>query len=38
LKVLSWLAEGKYRVDPAAPTASLELLKTQMEAYRVEGP
>jgi hypothetical protein len=38
LKVLSWLAEGKYRVDPAAPTASLKLLKTQMEAYRVEGP
>jgi hypothetical protein len=35
LKVLSWLAEGKYLVDPSAPTASLDLLKVQMEAYRV---
>jgi len=35
LKVLSWLAEGKYRVDPGAPTASLDRLKAQMEAYRV---
>jgi hypothetical protein len=34
LKVLSWLAEGKYRVDPAAPIASLERLKAQVEAYR----
>jgi hypothetical protein len=37
LKVLSWLAEGKYRVDPSAPTASLDRLKAQVEAYRVEG-
>jgi hypothetical protein len=36
LKVLSWLAEGKYIVDSAAPTASLERLKAQVEAYRVE--
>lgn len=34
LKVLSWLAGGKYRVDPAAPTASLDRLKAQVEAYR----
>jgi hypothetical protein len=38
LKVLSWLAEGKYRVDPGAPTASLDELRAQMEAYRVEEP
>jgi hypothetical protein len=37
LKVLSWLAEGKYLVDRTAPTASLDRLKTQVEAYRVEG-
>jgi hypothetical protein len=37
LKVLSWLAEGKYLVDPRAPTASLDRLKAQMEAYRVNG-
>jgi hypothetical protein len=36
LKVLSWLADGKYRVDPNAPTASLDELRAQMEAYRVE--
>jgi hypothetical protein len=36
LKVLAWLAEGKYRVDPAAPTAYLDRLKAQVEAYRVE--
>jgi hypothetical protein len=35
LQVLSWLAEGKYRVDRAAPTATLDQLKTQVEAYRV---
>jgi hypothetical protein len=35
LKVLSWLADGKYLVDRAAPTASLERLKAQAEAYRV---
>jgi hypothetical protein len=38
LKVLSWLAEGKYRVDPSTPTASLDRLKAQTEAYRVEQP
>jgi hypothetical protein len=37
LKVLSWLAEGKYLVDRSAPTASLDRLKAQMEAYRVES-
>jgi hypothetical protein len=36
LKVLSWLADGKYLVDRAAPTASLERLKAQVAAYRVE--
>jgi hypothetical protein len=38
LKVLSWLADRKYVVDPAAPLASLERLKAQVEAYRVEQP
>jgi len=37
LKILSWLAEGKYRVDPAAPTAYLDQLKAQVEAYQVEN-
>jgi hypothetical protein len=37
LKVLSLLADGKYVVDRAAPTASLDRLKAQVEAYRVEG-
>jgi hypothetical protein len=36
LKVLSWLAEGSYVVDRAAPAASLDVLKAQVEAYRVE--
>jgi hypothetical protein len=34
-KVLSWLASGQYRVDPNKPTASLDELKAQVEAYRV---
>lgn len=34
LKVLSWLADGEHIVHPDAPTASLEQLKTQVEAYR----
>jgi len=34
--VLSWLAEGKYRVQPTAPLASLEQLEAQVEAYRLE--
>jgi hypothetical protein len=38
LQVLSWLAEGKYRVDAGAPTVSLDRLKAQIEAYRVEAP
>ena len=37
LKVLSWLAEGTYRVDPAAPMASLDRLKAQVEAYRPDN-
>jgi hypothetical protein len=37
LKVLSWLAAGTYAVDPAAPTASLERLKAQVAAYRMDG-
>jgi hypothetical protein len=36
LKVLSWLASGQYLVDRAASTASLERLKAQVEAYRLE--
>jgi hypothetical protein len=36
LKVLSMLAEGKYVVDRAAPTAPLEHLKAQIEAYRID--
>jgi hypothetical protein len=36
LKVLQMLATRKYVVDPAAPLASLERLKTQVEAYRLE--
>ena len=38
LKVLGMLAEKKYLVDRAAPTASLDRLKAQVEAYRVEQP
>jgi hypothetical protein len=36
LKVLSWLAAGDYVVSRDAPTASTELLKQQVEAYRTE--
>lgn len=36
LKVLSWLAQGKYQVDRSAPLASLERLKVQVDAYRLE--
>ncbi|RTE89418.1 hypothetical protein [Bradyrhizobium sp. LVM 105] len=36
--VLRWLASGEYRVDPKQPTASLEELKAQVEAYRVPQP
>jgi hypothetical protein len=37
MKILSMLAEGKYLLNPAAPTASLDQLKTQVEAYRVDN-
>jgi len=37
LKVLSWLASGDHLVDRTAPEASLDVLKAQVEAYRVEG-
>jgi hypothetical protein len=36
LQVLSWLREGKYLVDRSAPTAALDRLKAQMEAYRID--
>jgi len=36
LEILSWLAQEKYRVDAAAPTAALDQLKAQVEAYRVD--
>jgi hypothetical protein len=36
LKILSWLAEGKYVVERATPLTSLERLKAQVETYRVE--
>jgi hypothetical protein len=36
LKVLSDLAAGNHAVDRAAPTAPLERLKAQVEAYRVD--
>ena len=38
LKVLSMLAEKKHLVDRAAPLATLDQLKAQVEAYRVELP
>jgi hypothetical protein len=37
LKVLSMLASGHYIVDRGAPTASLERLKAQVEAYKVQN-
>lgn len=37
LKVLSWLAAGDYVVSRAAPVASLDQLKAQVAAYRVDG-
>lgn len=37
LKVLSWLARGTYLVDRAAPAASQERLKAQVEAYQLEA-
>ena len=38
LKVISLMGQGKYVVDRAAPTASLDRLKAQVEAYRLERP
>ncbi len=38
LKVLSMLAKGDYVIDPAASIASLDRLKKQVEAYRVQRP
>jgi hypothetical protein len=35
-EVLSMLAKGEHVVDPSAPTASLDRLKAQVEAYRVQ--
>ncbi len=36
LKILDWLAQGKYRVDRAKPARhALDQLKTQVEAYRL---
>ena len=36
LEVLSWLADRSHVVDPSSPTASLDRLKAQVEAYKVE--
>jgi hypothetical protein len=36
LKVLSWLAEGKYIVDRLTPTAALDRLEAQVEAFHIE--
>jgi len=35
LKVLGWLAAGKYRVEARAPTAYLDQLKKQVAAYKL---
>lgn len=37
-KVLSMLAEKKHLVDRATPLETLDQLKAQVEAYKVEGP
>jgi hypothetical protein len=37
LKVLDWLARDQYRVDRTQPTAALDQLKAQVEAYRLEN-
>jgi hypothetical protein len=37
LKVLSWIAAGDHLVRPEAPSAQLDQLKAQVEAYRTEG-
>lgn len=38
LKILESLASGQYLVDRTAPLASLDRLKAQVEAYKVEAP
>jgi hypothetical protein len=38
LKILGWLAQGKYRVDKASPTSTLNQLKAQVDAYRLDRP
>jgi hypothetical protein len=35
LKILGWLAQGKHRVEAAAPTVDLDRLKAQVEAYKL---
>jgi hypothetical protein len=37
LKILDWLAQGKYRVDAETPVESLDRLKAQVAAYRLEN-
>jgi hypothetical protein len=37
LKLLSWLATGDHLVSREAPTASIERLKAQVEAYRFDN-
>lgn len=37
LKILSWLAAGDHLVRREAPTAQLDRLKAQVEAYRTDG-
>jgi hypothetical protein len=36
LKVLSWLAQGKYRVERTQPTVYLDQLTAQVAAYKIE--
>jgi hypothetical protein len=38
LKILEWLVGGQYLVDGSAPLASLDRLKAQVAAYKVEAP
>jgi hypothetical protein len=37
LKVLEWLAHGKYRVGRANPTEYLDQLEAQVEAYQIDS-
>jgi hypothetical protein len=36
LKILEWLAQGKYRIEKAAPTRYLDELQAQVDAYQLE--